>query len=102
MSRAQFAALCDELDHPDLSGPLPSGQVRMADHPSGLRYWVPVASWVRSDVTPRRELAPAPHPGQHTDEILTALGYSGTAIAIPHRDGSITDRWFDGDDYLPD
>ncbi|MEG8179443.1 hypothetical protein GZH49_12980 [Nocardia terpenica] len=87
---------------PDPSAPPRSGQVRIAAHPSGLRYWVPVASWVRSDRTPRRELAPAPHPGQHTDEILTALGYSDTAIADLHRHSIVTDRWFDGDAYLPD
>ncbi|WP_297622101.1 CoA transferase [Nocardia sp.] len=79
----------------------PSGRVEFVDHPSGLRYWVPVASWVRSDFTPRRSLSPAPFPGQHTAEILAELGRTPQDIAQLHSAAIVADRWATGGLYLP-
>lgn len=78
-----------------------SGRVELVEHPSGLRYWVPVASWVRSDFTPRRSLRPAPFPGQHTCEILAELGRTPQHITDLLDGAIVAEHWATGGHYLP-
>ncbi|MET9492935.1 CoA transferase [Nocardia sp. NPDC006630] len=101
MRRAAVAAARNPADSDAESKESPSGRVEFVEHPSGLRYWVPVADWVRSDYTPRRSLSPAPFPGQHTSEILAELGHSLQDIDELLDDAIVADHWATGGDYLP-
>jgi crotonobetainyl-CoA:carnitine CoA-transferase CaiB-like acyl-CoA transferase len=80
---------------------LSSGRLLHLRHPAGERYTVPDALWLRPTAG-RRQLAPAPSPGQHTREILTELGHSEPVIARLLSEGVAVERWFTARSYLPD
>ena len=79
IANARMNTVDEFLDHPQLAA---RGKWRMVDSPAGpLRALVPPFGF--DDVEPR--MGPIPGLGEHTDRILTELGFDGDTIAAWRR-----------------
>lgn len=88
------------------AGPVPLGSttmlfVRHDRHPLGR--WVDMAApnAIRTSRMRLQMPGPAPRFGEHTHEVLAALGYTGDQIAELSTAGVVTDRWTPKATYLP-
>ena len=72
------------------------------EHPSGLPTTLPRPTWVRPEHSPIQELAPAPFPGTHTEEVLCEAGMSQTQVADLVESGAARTAWPVLTRYLPD
>jgi crotonobetainyl-CoA:carnitine CoA-transferase CaiB-like acyl-CoA transferase len=72
-----------------------------APHPSGYPTTLPLQSWSRWGAGTTRRLAPAPMPGTHTLQVLSALGYDAMRLQKLLDTGVIRERWAVHHRYFP-
>ena len=83
IANARMNTVAEFLDHPQLAA---RGKWRIVDSPAGpLRAFVPPFGF--DDVEPR--MGPIPALGEHTDRILTELGFDADTIAAWRRVGIV-------------
>ncbi len=82
---APILSLDEVPEHPQVRA---NGILVETDHPTAgrMRQALPAA---RFDRTPAGPQGPAPTYGQHTDEVLEAIGYSGEEIAKLRENGAV-------------
>jgi len=82
---APILTLEEVPEHPQVRA---NGTVMEIEHPAAGRMQQ-ARSAPRFDGTPAGPQAPAPTYGQHTDEVLTSLGYDGKRIAMLRESGAV-------------
>ncbi len=83
------------------SVPANSFRLRLGPHPSGYPTTVPLATWIRPELSKLTPLDPAPSPGEHSISVLREAGYNDEEIAALVDQGIVHTRWKLLRHYLP-
>ncbi|UCH47656.1 MAG: CoA transferase [Betaproteobacteria bacterium] len=83
------------------SVPANSFRLRLGPHPSGYPTTIPLATWIRPELSALTPLHPAPSPGEHSVSVLRDAGYTEEEVATLVDNGVVHTRWKLLRHYLP-
>ena len=83
------------------SVPANSFRLRLGPHPSGYPTTIPLATWIRPELSALTPLQPAPSPGQHSISVLREAGYDEEEVTALVDKGVVHTRWKLLRHYLP-
>ena len=78
-----------------------SFRLRRGAHPSGYPTTLPLATWIRPEMSTLNSLQPAPTPGEHTVAVMKEAGFDDQEIAALMQSGVVQTRWKLLRHYLP-
>jgi crotonobetainyl-CoA:carnitine CoA-transferase CaiB-like acyl-CoA transferase len=81
--------------------PSNSFRLRLGPHPSGYPTTIPLATWIRPELSTLTPLQAAPSPGQHSVSVLRDAGYAEEEVAALVDNGVVHTRWKLLRHYLP-
>ena len=78
-----------------------SFRLRRSAHPSGYPTTLPLATWIRPEMSTLSSLQPAPTPGKHTVAVMKEAGFDEQEIAALLQSGVVQTQWKLLPRYLP-